>query len=307
MNETEATRASLIRRVAIVGGTHGNELTGVYLVKKFQQFPDLIYRQSLDCTTLLANPRAIAANRRYIDRDLNRCFGNNDLANSALTGYENQRAREIAAQLGPKDHPKIDLIIDLHTTTSNMGLTVLPSSKHPFNLRLAAYLSQLDPTVRVTCGIQCNQNSPMLRSLSPFGCTIEVGAIAQGILDAQLLQQTEILVHAILDYLDAINQGTPFPVPSSLTLYQAISVVDYPRNSLDELQAIIHPQLQFKDYEPLQNGAPMFLSFTGESIFYQGKTVVYPIFINEAAYYEEKIALILTKKHQIDLKLDNFA
>ncbi len=279
----------------------------LHLVKKFQQFPDLIYRQSLDCTTLLANPRAIAANRRYIDRDLNRCFGNNDLANSALTGYENQRAREIAAQLGPKDHPNIDLIINLHTTTSNMGLTVLPSSKHPFNLRLAAYLSQLDPTVRVTCGIQCNQNSPMLRSLSPFGCTIEVGAIAQGILDAQLLQQTEILVHAILDYLDAINQGTPFPVPSSLTLYQAISVVDYPRNSLDELQAIIHPQLQFKDYEPLQNGAPMFLSFTGESIFYQGKTVVYPIFINEAAYYEEKIALILTKKHQIDLKLDNFA
>ncbi len=67
MNETEATRTGLIRRVAIVGGTHGNELTGVYLVKKFQQFPDLIYRQSLDCTTLLANPRAIAANRRYIE------------------------------------------------------------------------------------------------------------------------------------------------------------------------------------------------------------------------------------------------
>lgn len=306
MSEAEAILPGLIRRVAIVGGTHGNELTGVYLVKKFQQFPNLIQRRSLDCTTLLANPRAIAANRRYLDRDLNRCFGNDDLANSALSGYEDQRAKEIAAQLGPKDQPNIDLIIDLHSTTSNMGLTILPSSKHPFNLRLAAYLSQLDPAVRVTCGIQCNQNSPMLRSLSPFGCILEVGAIAQGILDAKLFEQTEMLVHVILDYLDAINQRKPLPAPSSLAVYQAVSVIDYPQNLLGELQAMVHPQLQFKDYKPLQNGVPMFLSFTGESIPYQGK-IMYPIFINEAAYYEEKIALILTEKQQIDLKPDNFA
>jgi succinylglutamate desuccinylase len=36
--------SDLIRRVAIVGGTHGNELTGVYLVKKFQQSPNLLKR-----------------------------------------------------------------------------------------------------------------------------------------------------------------------------------------------------------------------------------------------------------------------
>lgn len=173
MTEAEAIVPGFIRRVAIVGGTHGNELTGVYLVQKFQQFPDLIDRSSLDCTTLLANPKAIAANRRYVDRDLNRCFENDDLANFALTGYENQQAKEIAAQLGPKDQPNVDLIIDLHSTTSNMGLSIFPSSKHPFNLRLAAYLSQLDPAVRVTCGIRCSQNSPMLRSLSPFSCTIQ--------------------------------------------------------------------------------------------------------------------------------------
>lgn len=300
MNVPEAIVPGLIRRVAIVGGTHGNELTGVYLVKKFQQFPDLIKRFSLDCTTLLANPKAIAANCRYVDRDLNRCFATDDLANDQLTGYENQRAREIAAQLGPKDHPNIDLIIDLHSTTSNMGLTIFPSSKHPFNLRLAAYLSQLDPEVRVTCGFRCNQDSSVLRSLSPFGCTIEVGAIAQGILDARRLRQTEMLVYAILDYLDAINQRTPLPVPSSLTMYQTISVVDYPRNSHNELQAMIHPELQFKDYESLEHGAPMFLSFTGEVISYAGEAIVYPIFINEAAYYEERIAFILTKQQHLE-------
>ncbi|MCY7390340.1 MAG: succinylglutamate desuccinylase/aspartoacylase family protein, partial [Leptolyngbyaceae cyanobacterium CAN_BIN12] len=39
--------SDFIRRIAIVGGTHGNELTGIYLIKKFQQFPHLLHRQSL--------------------------------------------------------------------------------------------------------------------------------------------------------------------------------------------------------------------------------------------------------------------
>ncbi len=294
--------SGLIRRVVIVGGTHGNELTGIYLVKKFQQFPHLLHRPSLECTTLLANPEAIAANRRYIDRDLNRCFANEDLVNPALTSYEDKRAKQIAAQLGPKSQPKADVIIDLHSTTANMGLTILPSSRHPFNLRLAAYLSTLDPLVRVCCGLQCNQDAPMLRSLSPLGCTIEVGAIAQGVINADYLQQTERLVHHILDYLDAVNQGKDLPIPPSLEVYQVIASVDYPRNASGDLQAMIHPHLQFKDYEPLCDGDPMFLTFTGESILYQGENTVYPIFINEAAYYEKKIAMTLTHKQQISLE-----
>lgn len=302
MNQSgSATQSGLIRRVAIVGGTHGNELTGIYLVKKFEQFPDLIDRQSLDCITLLANPKAIAANRRYIERDLNRCFANEDLENSELTSYEDQRAKEIAAQLGPKDQSSVDLIIDLHSTTANMGLTIFSSSKHPFNVRLAAYLSDIHPAVRVCCGVQSSQDAPLLRSLSPLSCTIEVGAIAQGILDANLFQQTEMLIYAILDYIDAMNQGNPLPAPAMLTVYQAVSSLDFPRNSKGELQGMIHPQLQFRDYEPLSHGSPIFLGWTGETIFYKGDATVFPIFINEAAYYEKGIAMILTEKRQIEL------
>jgi succinylglutamate desuccinylase len=60
-----------IKRVAIVGGTHGNELTGVMLVKKFLRYAHLVQRQSFETVCLLANPRAIEQTRRYIDRDLN--------------------------------------------------------------------------------------------------------------------------------------------------------------------------------------------------------------------------------------------
>jgi succinylglutamate desuccinylase len=294
---------SLIQRVAIVGGTHGNERTGVYLIKKFEQSKELIDRPSFETITLLANPKAIAANRRYVDRDLNRCFGNEDLANLELTSYEDRRAKEITAQLGPKDHPKADVIIDLHSTTANMGLTILPSSTHPFNLRLSAYLSELYPELRVCCGVQCNQNTPMLRSLSPLGCTIEVGAIAQGVINADYLQQTEMLIAAILDYLDAVNCGKPLPIPTSLTLYQAIVSVDYPRDAIGELQAIIHPKLQFQDYQALNPGEPMFLTFAGKSILYQGESTVFPVFINEAAYYEKGIAMTLTEKRQFELEI----
>ena len=292
----------VIRRVAIVGGTHGNELTGVYLVKKFQQFPDLLKRSTFETVALLANPKAVALNRRYVDRDLNRCFGRADLANPELMSYEDTRAKEIWAQLSPKYDRGADLIIDLHSTTANMGLTILPSSKHPFNLQLLAYLSELDRSVRVCFREDDGEDAPMLRSLSACGCSIEVGPIAQGVVNAHQLQQTEMLIHGILNYVDATNRDNPLAIPSHLTVYQAICSVDYPRNSVGEIQATIHPQVQFKDYEPLHPGEPMFLTFTGESLPYQGESTVFPVFINEAAYYEKHIAMVLTKKQLFQLE-----
>lgn len=288
-----------IKRVAIVGGTHGNERTGVYLLKKFEQTPELIRRSTFDSLTLLANPAATLLNQRYIDRDLNRCFAAEDLANPELTSYEDLRAKAIAAELGSIQHSPIDLLIDLHSTTANMGLTILLSRRQPFTLKLSAHLNALNPAVRVCCGIRWGASSPMLRSLVPLSCALEVGPIAQGVLNASLFQQTEQLIHAVLDYLEAINQGHSPVLPDQLTLFQAIHSIDYPRDSAGELQAMIHPALQFRDYEPLHPGDPMFLTFAGETIAYQGESTVFPIFINEAAYYEKGIAMVLTEKQQV--------
>jgi aspartoacylase len=62
---------------------------------------------------------------------------------------------------------------------------------------------------------------------------------------------------------------------------------------------MIHPLLQFQDYQPLYPDAPMFLTFTGETICYQGESTVFPIFINEAAYHEKGIAMTLTEKQHL--------
>lgn len=53
---------------------------------------------------------------------------------------------------------------------------------------------------------------------------------------------------------------------------------------------------QDRDLEPLRPGAPIFQMFNGEDVLYKGASTVYPMFINEAAYYEKGIAFFQTEK-----------
>ena len=43
-----------IRTVAIVGGTHGNEFSGIYLERRYRAEPSLMQRSSFSCRTLLS-------------------------------------------------------------------------------------------------------------------------------------------------------------------------------------------------------------------------------------------------------------
>jgi len=288
---------SQIKRVAIVGGTHGNELTGVYLVKKFQQYPNLINRPSWETLLLLGNLKAIAQRKRYIDKDLNRCFSQENLQNSNFLNYEDTRAKEIKQILQPQNQPFLDVIIDLHSTTANMGLTLIFCDMHPFLLRLAAYLTSINSLVKVYINPQSKQGG-FLRSVCELGFVIEVGAVAQNVLNAELFQQTEQLIYAILEYFTWYNQGHIPQINNNLTFYEYIGTIDYPRDEQGEIQAMIHPQVQFRDYEPLNPGEPIFRTFADTDILYEGVSTVYPIFINEAAYYEKGIAMHLTQKQQ---------
>ncbi|MEO1433030.1 MAG: aspartoacylase [Cyanobacteria bacterium J06633_8] len=280
-----------IKRVALIGGTHGGELTGVFLVKKFQQSPQMIQRDGVETISLIANEKAIAMGRRYIDTDLNRTFKREDLENPKLNNHEQLLAKKIARQI---EQEKIDLIIDLHSTTANMGLTIILCDSNPDLLQLAAYLTKINSKVKILL-YTLPKNSSHVRSLAELGITIEVGAVANGILDAKLFQETEKLIYAILDFIEAEKKGQSLAVPPSFTYYSAIGTVDFPRNEQEEIKAMIHPQLQFQDYQPLHPGNPMFVTFDGEEIFYQGDEIVYPVFINEAAYYEKGIAMYFTR------------
>ncbi|MBX9257757.1 aspartoacylase [Desmonostoc muscorum CCALA 125] len=291
-----------INRVAIVGGTHGNEFTGAYLVQKFAQFPDLITRPSFETVTLLANPQAFAAARRYLEKDLNRCFLRQDLQNPALNSYEELQAKSIQNSLASNGDKQADFILDLHSTTANMDLTIILVNTNPFNLKLAAYLSEINPLVKVySCDFKSVAENPFVNSLCELGFAIEIGPIAQGVLKATLFQQTEELIHAVLDYLEQFNQGEIPATNKTLTLYHHLSVVDYPKKQDGTIFGMIHPELQDKDYQALNPGDPMFITFDNQTIVYQGESTVWPVFINEAAYYEKGIAMALTQKQQLKI------
>ncbi|MFO5493516.1 MAG: aspartoacylase [Cuspidothrix sp.] len=288
-----------INRVVIVGGNHGNEFTGIYLVKKFHNHPDLVHRSSFETLSLLGNPKAIAARVRYVEKDLNRCFV--QLRNEDKpANYEELRAQEIQTILKPKIPDIEDVIIDLHTTTSNMGLCIILGNRHPVLLELAAVLSAINPLVKVYLHEQ-PKGSGFLRSLSDLGFALEVGPVPQSILNAELFQQTEQLIYTSLDYFENYNLGKNLLKNNTLTVYRSIGVIDYPRSEDGEIQGMIHPQLQFRDYEPLHPGEPMFMTFSGEEIVYKGNDIVYPIFINEAAYYEKGIAMHISQKELIEI------
>ncbi len=287
-----------INRVGIVGGTHGNELTGVYLVKKFEEYSNLIHRSNFETLTLLANLKAIEAGKRYTDIDLNRCFSPQDLQNQNLFKHEQLRAKQIAQHIREK---QVDFIIDLHSSTANMGLTVILNKNHPFLLKLATYLSVINPSVRILQYSSNNQTSPYLRSLCELGLAIEVGPVSQGVLNAELFQQTETLINKILDYVEFYNQGkVPHP-PKTFTLYKQVAIVDYPRDEQREIKAMIAPELN--DYQALNPGSPMFLKFNGQVLNYKGNSIVYPVFLGEASYVEKGIAMGLTKQIQMEVQL----
>ena len=101
--------------LGVLGGVHGNEKTGIEVVKRLRdrfESGDL----KLTCGTLyliLGNLEGIEYNQRSsaVDQDLNRMFKKSHLENQPLDFYESRRAHELAPVLR-----QIDISLDLHAT-----------------------------------------------------------------------------------------------------------------------------------------------------------------------------------------------
>eukprot|EP00601_Ochromonadales_sp_CCMP2298_P011015 CAMPEP_0173261066 /NCGR_PEP_ID=MMETSP1142-20121109/25946_1 /TAXON_ID=483371 /ORGANISM="non described non described, Strain CCMP2298" /LENGTH=600 /DNA_ID=CAMNT_0014195919 /DNA_START=86 /DNA_END=1888 /DNA_ORIENTATION=+ len=239
----------IVRRVAVVGGTHGNERLGVNLVQHWQRDPAQLQRSTLQCTPLLANPPAIVKNVRYIDTDLNRQFpidklavimaatadpvvgstrkGASDSGEEAQDGFretvqgttavtEDFCAARLNALLGPKtlhygEPTGADFIIDLHSSTSNLGLMLILSSvsNDCTSNGVANYLDQQSSAaadkIRIASIDLPKASYFGLDSLAPSGMAIEVGPLAHGSMDCSLLEHTRRLVLCALDYLEERN------------------------------------------------------------------------------------------------------
>jgi succinylglutamate desuccinylase len=92
-------------KLLLVGSHHGHERLGDYLwshirTKRAELLPHLEYK--------IANPRAKAANMRFIESDMNRSY------NNGSSTYEERRAAEFLAEVKVGGY---NFVLDFHTTT----------------------------------------------------------------------------------------------------------------------------------------------------------------------------------------------
>lgn len=286
-----------VRNVAVVGGTHGNEFTGAYLIKKWQAQGVGLARPGLNVELLLANPKAFAACRRYIDEDLNRCFSMAKLAEPNPGSYESMLAQQINRTLGPKGNARMDFIIDMHTATSPMGTNLVFTHMDTFHLRLAAYIKTRFPETVVTSEDELVKDQYFVNSIAKGNVLVELGPIPQSCLRADFLDRTERVVNAILDYL--ADPTIAKNLPPSLELFHYTKALFLPTDAEGNITAMVHPSLIDQAYPTIKPGDPLFITFTGEEIFYDGAEPTMAGFVNEAAYYDKKQAMYLMRRETV--------
>ena len=296
---------SMINTIVVAGGTHGNERTGVSLVKKWMDKPEC-YKSlcpSANVDLVLCNPEAVRLNRRYRDFDLNRAFSQACLDVTAEPmQYEFRRARELNGIYGPKGaNTRTDLILDVHNTGSNMGYCLILSARDPFTMKASAVLTQEFEDTWIYYQPEERSASPYFGTVAKADVCIEIGPQQHGTLNAAIFERSEKIVKRYLELAEEWNRGElQKREPIQVEVYTQFRDLGYPKpQGGGAILAMIHPDLDGRDYRELKKGDKLFRTFDGEDVLFEGEPdgrPVYPIFINEPAYYEKDIAMSLTVK-----------
>lgn len=292
-------------RVLVVGGTHGNEINGPWLLDQWDQHPGLIDSRGLNVQAVIGNPAARAQGRRYLDRDLNRSFRPDLLATASaqdvdpeVSGVDREmvRASALLRQYGPSGPDACCVALDLHSTTAAMGSCLVVYGRRPADLALAAAVQQrLGLPVYLHEADQAQQG--FLVERWPCGLAIEIGPVPQMVLEPGIVERTRLTLNACLAVLAEARDGWRVP-PSELVVHRHLGSIDLPRDGDGRPDACLHPARQGQDWQPLCAGDPLFRKADGTVIAYTGPDGHVPVFINEAAYGEKGIALSLTAKER---------
>lgn len=280
-------------KIAIVGATHGNEKTGAWLIEKWRGNTALLPDHH-DYFLSIGNPHALAQNTRYVDFDLNRSFNG---GNPNSSNYEFQRAAELKQELQDWSGGEPFFLIDLHTTTANMGSTLILSERQSLNALILQQVKAKIPETHLVFSFYSGQNI-YLNSLSPYGLLIEIGPTPQNLLLASSIEKME---RATVEALIALPHKFPTNVePVELEGYLEDDEVLFPDwGGANGLRPYIHPHFQDRDFELLQPGDPLFVNPDGGVVTYQDCEPTHAIFINEAAYYEKGFAFTKSRLNKM--------
>ena len=280
--------------VLVVAGTHGNELNACWLLDQWGDQPNLVDTAGLSCRRVIGNPEARAVGRRYLDRDLNRSFQPDLLAGDGQE-VELRRARELLRAHGPSGFNPCRVALDLHSTTAGMGSSLVVYGRRPADLALAGGVQRL-LGLPVYLHESDAAQTGFLVERWPCGLVIEVGPVPQGVLDSRVVIQTQLALEACLQVLSESRSGLDLQ-PKSLVVHRHLRSLDLPRDEYGQPTALLHPFRQGTDWCPLQGGAPLMRRADGTVMDVPDDAAnLMPVFINEAAYAEKRIALSLTQR-----------
>ena len=279
--------------VLVVAGTHGNEVNAPWLLQQWQANPALIDAAGLPVQRVIGNPEALLRRCRYVDRDLNRTFLPDVLEREA-SGVEFQRAGELLRLYGADGQHPCAVALDLHSTTAAMGNSLVVYGRRPADLALAA-LAQGALGLPIYLHEADAQQTGFLVESWPCGLVIEVGPVPQGVLNARVVEQTRLGLETCLKVLDQARQGLAL-LPAALVVHRHLGSRDLPKSDNGEPQALVHPELQGRDWQSIAPIQAMFRAADGTDCgepWVQGEV---PVFVNEAAYAEKSIAFSLTRR-----------
>ncbi len=284
-------------QVLLVAGTHGNEINAPWLFDQWREKPDLIDESGLRVCKVIGNPKARQKVQRYIDRDLNRSFLSRLLELPNPQDLEVCRARELLQNYGSKGFNPSQLVIDFHSTTAAMGSSIVVYGRRPADLAIVSLIQKKTGLpIYLHEGDQAQKG--FLVESWPCGFVVEIGPVPQGLLHSRIIHQTKlILEQCLFEIASAIHRQAVFP--KNVVIHRHLKNIDFPRDSLGLPHSFIHPDIQGKDWIPIQPNDPLFINLKGDVINLSKYSINYevvPVFINEAAYAEKHIAMSLTQK-----------
>ena len=284
-----------IKKILIVSGTHGNEINPIWAVNQLNK-KDNNTDNDIQYKVIIGNPLAYEKGIRYIDADLNRSF-NSIQDNHSKNIYEINRANFLVQQFGINGYEPCELAIDLHTTTSNMGTSIVMYGRREKDFCLAALL-QNKFGLPIYLHEKDKKQSGFLVEAWPCGLVIEIGAVAQNFYDPKIIKRFSIIISSLRKEINNLKNNL-VALPKQLIVYVHQGSIDYPRDKDGKIDGLIHPERINQDWKATKRGDPLFIDIRGNVHRYQGEEIMWPVFIGEAAYKEKNIAMSCTRKEII--------
>ena len=285
------------KKILIVSGTHGNEINPVWAVNQINKQENNIDKD-IEYKFIIGNPLAFEKGSRYIDIDLNRSFnkgGNKILKRRNL--YEIDRANFLVEKFGINGLEPCEIAIDLHTTTANMGTSIVMYGRRIKDFCLAALL-QNKYGLPIYLHEKDKKQTGFLVEAWPCGLVIEIGAVAQNFYDPKIINRFLIIISSLREEIKKLKNNV-ITLPNQIVVHVHQGSIDYPRDHNENIIGLIHPERINKDWKPIKRGDPLFIDNDSNVYRYEGKEIIWPVFIGEVAYKEKNIAMSYTKKEVI--------